>query len=76
VADYDRDGRVDVFLPSWTECLPNLLFRNVSRGGHWLSVRVRSDDPDYNAMASAPSSDSIRRANSAIQRTYSGGTTL
>lgn len=41
VADYDRDGRLDVFLPSWGETLPNYLFRNVTRGGNWLTVRVR-----------------------------------
>lgn len=49
IADFDGDGRVDVFLPTWGKFrredapgldLPSCLFRNISAGGHWLSVRV------------------------------------
>jgi len=40
VADFDRDGRVDVFLPSWFESMPSRLFRNATRGGHGVTVRV------------------------------------
>ncbi len=40
VADFDRDGRVDLFLPSWFEPVPNRLFRNTTQGGHWLTVRI------------------------------------
>ena len=40
VADFDRDGRVDLFLPSWFEQVPNRLYRNTTKGGHWLTVRV------------------------------------
>lgn len=44
VADYDRDGRVDIFLPTWFEDLPNYLFHNVTKGGNWLTVRVRGGE--------------------------------
>lgn len=40
VADYDGDGKLDIFLPSWFENVPNRLLRNVTSGGHWLVVRV------------------------------------
>jgi enediyne biosynthesis protein E4 len=39
-ADFDRDGRVDVFLVEWEPSLPSRLLRNVSPGGHWLEVSV------------------------------------
>lgn len=38
--DYDRDGRLDLFLPSWWAEAPSLLLRNETPGGHWLDVRV------------------------------------
>ena len=50
VADYDRDGRQDIFLPSWFDELPNCLFRNTTDGGHWLTVRVRGRGPGLNSM--------------------------
>ena len=40
VSDFDRDGRLDVFLASWFENLPNYLLRNVTPGGNWLDVRA------------------------------------
>lgn len=49
VADYDRDGHVDIFLPSWFEDVPNLLFRNTTSGGHWLTVKV-SGSGKYNSQ--------------------------
>lgn len=48
VADYDRDGRVDIMLPSWFEEVPNYLFRNTTRGGHWLTVQIESSDAKLN----------------------------
>lgn len=42
VADFDRDGRVDIMLPSWFEEVPNYLFRNTTQGGHWLTVQITS----------------------------------
>ncbi len=50
VADFDRDGRVDLFLPSWFEQVPNRLYRNVSQGGHWLTVRVTGSGQNANPM--------------------------
>ena len=39
-ADFDRDGRLDVFLCSWWPQKPSLLLRNETEGGHWLQVAV------------------------------------
>ena len=39
-ADFDRDGRLDVFLLEWEPALPSLLLRNVTEGGNWLEVSV------------------------------------
>lgn len=39
-ADYDQDGRLDVFLVEWEPGLPSLLLRNESDAGHWLEVSV------------------------------------
>ena len=50
VADYDRDGRLDMFLASWFENLPSYLMRNVTAGGNWLSVRVVGQGPGLNSM--------------------------
>lgn len=50
VADYDRDGRVDIMLPSWFEELPSYLFRNTTDGGNQLTVRVRGDGQTQNPM--------------------------
>ncbi len=50
LADYDRDGRLDMFLASWFEQLPNYLMRNVTSGGHWLTVRVEGKQPQQNTM--------------------------
>jgi hypothetical protein len=39
-ADYDDDGRLDIFLPSWWVEAPSLLLRNETPGGRWLQVQV------------------------------------
>jgi len=41
VADFDRDGRLDIFLANWWVESPSLLLRNETPGGHWLDVEVR-----------------------------------
>jgi len=38
--DFDRDGRLDLFLPNWWLAGRSLLLRNEMPGGHWLDVRV------------------------------------
>jgi len=50
VCDYDRDGRLDIFLPTWFEELPCYLFRNTTQGGHWLAVRVKGKGAGLNSM--------------------------
>jgi hypothetical protein len=40
VADFDRDGRLDVFLVEWEPALPSLLLHNETASGNWLSVSV------------------------------------
>jgi hypothetical protein len=39
--DYDRDGRLDLFLANWWVNSRSLLLRNETSGGHWLQVEVR-----------------------------------
>jgi hypothetical protein len=39
VADFDNDGRLDLFLPNWWAEAPSLLLRNATPGGHWLQVQ-------------------------------------
>src|SRR5262249_17790576 len=43
-ADFDRDGRMDIFLANWWVESPSLLLRNETPGGHWLQVQVRGGD--------------------------------
>jgi hypothetical protein len=38
--DYDNDGRLDLFLPSWWPDRPSMLLRNETKGGNWLRVQV------------------------------------
>jgi len=41
-ADYDDDGRVDIFLTNWWIKGDSLLLHNETPGGHWLKVQVRA----------------------------------
>ncbi len=41
-ADYDRDGRLDLFLPNWWVDARSLLLRNETLGGNWIEVEVRA----------------------------------
>jgi hypothetical protein len=38
--DYDRDGRLDIILPTWWIDARTLLLRNETPGGNWLDVQV------------------------------------
>jgi hypothetical protein len=38
--DFDRDGRLDLFLGSWWAESPSMLLRNETSGGRWLDVQV------------------------------------
>jgi hypothetical protein len=39
-ADFDRDGRLDIFLANWWIESRSLLLRNETPGGNWLQVQV------------------------------------
>ena len=38
--DFDRDGRLDMFLPNWWIESRSLLLRNETPGGNWLQISV------------------------------------
>jgi hypothetical protein len=38
--DYDRDGKLDMFLPNWWVGLDSLLLKNETASGNWLDVTV------------------------------------
>lgn len=42
--DFDRDGRLDLFLPSWWVEGESMLLKNETPGGGWLDVTVRGPD--------------------------------
>jgi hypothetical protein len=42
--DFDRDGKIDLFLANWWIESPSLLLRNETPGGNWLDVRVEGKD--------------------------------
>lgn len=43
-ADFDLDGRLDLFLVEWEPSLPSLLLRNETASGNWLEVSVGEQD--------------------------------
>jgi hypothetical protein len=43
-ADFDRDGKLDLFLANWWVESRSLLLRNETPGGNWLEVRVESKE--------------------------------
>jgi hypothetical protein len=43
-ADFDNDGRLDMFLASWWPEQKSLLLRNETEGGNWLQVCVVGKD--------------------------------
>jgi hypothetical protein len=51
IADYDDDGRLDIFMCNWyTGDAQSYLFRNVSEGGRWLQVKVEGRGKGFNPM--------------------------
>ena len=38
--DFDNDGRLDLFLPSWWSTFPSLLLKNETRSGNYVDVVV------------------------------------
>jgi hypothetical protein len=38
--DFDNDGRLDLFLPSWWPKFPSMLLKNETPAGHYLDVSV------------------------------------
>lgn len=50
VADFDRDGRMDIFMANWHKELDSLLFRNVTESGNYLAVTVKGADAGFNSM--------------------------
>ena len=40
-ADYDNDGRLDMFLGSWWPEAPSMLLHNETKSGNWLQVLVK-----------------------------------
>ena len=47
-ADFDDDGRLDIFLASWWPEQRSQLLRNETRGGRWLQVIVKGDGRGVN----------------------------
>ncbi len=50
VADFDHDGRMDIFMARWHEDRQSHLFRNVTESGNYLQVKVRGESEDLNRM--------------------------
>jgi hypothetical protein len=48
-ADYDGDGRLDLFLASWWPEAPSLLLRNETPSGNWIRIAVEGA-PGVNRM--------------------------
>ncbi|ADB15925.1 hypothetical protein Psta_1247 [Pirellula staleyi DSM 6068] len=43
-ADFDHDGRLDMFLASWWPEAPSLLLKNETKCGNWLQVTLQGRD--------------------------------
>ncbi len=63
-ADFDHDGRLDMFLPSWWPERRSLLLRNESMAGHWLQVSGTAAIPAARAPAATPAATAAAAAGS------------
>ena len=54
LADYDRDGALDVMVPSGqqveTSLLPDVLWRNLGHANHWLTIELRGQRSNRTAL--------------------------
>jgi hypothetical protein len=64
-ADFDNDGRLDMFLPSWWPERRSLLLRNETTAGHWLQV---SGSPVGAAGVTAKTADATATESPAAAR--------
>lgn len=66
--DFDRDGRIDLFLANWWVNSQSLLLRNETPGGNWLQVAVQG------AAVRGSSSPALNRNGiGAVVRVYPAG---
>jgi len=64
--DFDRDGRLDLFLANWWVTARSLLLRNETPGGNWLQVAVQG--------TAKPGGAAINRSGiGAVVRVYPAG---
>jgi len=49
-SDYNRDGKLDLFLPNWWIESPSLLLKNETPGGNWLQVTFEGTSQTTNRM--------------------------
>ena len=43
-ADYDNDGKLDIFMASWWPEAPSMLLHNETPGGNWLQLQVKGSN--------------------------------
>lgn len=58
-ADYDNDGKLDLFLANWWIESRSLLLHNETPGGHWLQVQFRGERPETNTLGNGINSFGI-----------------
>ncbi len=67
-SDFDRDGRLDMVMPSWWTAVPTMLLKNESDAGNWLQVKIAADSKqNVNSMGIGSRVD-IYRAGDAGKR--------